>query len=109
MLSLAFVAALGLAEVPPSRLAVIRPAPAIALIDAEEKPFALDKLRGKAVLVAFFFTTCNGACPATTHRLSKIQEELGKHPALKNQVHLLSVTLDPERDTAERLRGYMRL
>ncbi len=92
-----------------SRLAVIRSAPDFRLIDAHEKPITLRQFRGKAVLVAFFFTTCNGACPATTHRLAKIQEELAKHPGLSERAQILSVTLDPERDTPEKLRGYARL
>jgi protein SCO1 len=97
------------ADQPASRLAVIRPAPEFQLFDAHEKPITLRQFRGKAVLVAFFFTTCNGTCPATTHRLAKIQEELAKHPGLAEHVQILSITLDPERDTPEKLRGYARL
>src|SRR5438876_515424 len=109
MFSILLTAALGAAEPSDSRLAVIRSASDFQLIDSHEKPITLRQFRGKAVLVAFFFTTCSGACPATTHRLAKIQEELSKHPALKERVHILSITLDPERDTPERLRGYGRL
>ena len=98
-----------LQEAPASRLAVIRPAPDFKLIDANEKPITLHEFRGKAILVGFFFTTCNGTCPATTARLAKVQEELAKHPKLKDRVQIVSVSIDPERDTPEKLRGYMRL
>jgi len=103
------IALLSAADPPQSRLAVIRPASDFKLIDAQEKPITLRQFRGKAVLVAFFFTTCNGTCPATTARLAKIQEAIAKHADSKDCVQILSVTLDPERDTPEKLRGYQRL
>ena len=109
MIAFVLGAALCTSEPPESRLAVIRAAPDFRLIDADAKPITLRQFRGKAVLVAFFFTTCNGACPATTARLAKIQEELAKHAGLKDRVQILSVSIDPERDTPEKLRGYMRL
>jgi len=56
------------------------------------------------------FTTCNGTCPATTHRMSQVQQELKTHGLCKdNRVQLLSITLDPVRDTPEVLTAYMRL
>ncbi len=90
------------------RLPVIRPAPDFTLLDAAEKPITLRQFRGKAVLVAFIFTTCNGSCPATTHRLAKIHEALAKTP-LAGRVQFVSISLDPERDTPAKLRDYMRL
>jgi protein SCO1/2 len=70
----------------------------------------MSDLKGKVVLVSFIFTTCSGSCPATTHRMSLVERELRSRGLLpKSPVRLLSITLDPERDTAEVLRGYMRL
>ncbi|HEV3021629.1 MAG TPA: SCO family protein, partial [Pirellulales bacterium] len=65
--------------------------------------------RGKVVLVSFIFTTCNGTCPATTHRMAKLHQECARRPELKDAVQFLSISLDPARDTPEALRGYMRL
>jgi len=93
----------------PSRLAVIRTAPDFALVDAEGRKTTLRQFRGKVVLVSFIFTTCNGSCPATTHRMAKVQSELARLAELKDRVQLISITLDPERDTPERLRDYMHL
>jgi protein SCO1/2 len=92
-----------------SRLAVIRTAPGFQLTGADEKSVTLSQFRGKVVLVSFVFTTCNGTCPATTARLAKIQEAIVKVPSLKDRVQLISISLDPERDTTEKLRGYMGL
>jgi protein SCO1 len=107
---IALLLALGIApETPPSRLAVIRPAPAFTLLDTAGKQVALQQFRGQAVLVGFVFTTCSGSCPATTHRMAKVQHELAQHADLKGRVQLVSITLDPERDTPEVLRNYMHL
>jgi len=105
---LATVAVLGAA--PGSRLAVIRPAPDFALTDQTGAPVRSADLKGKVLLVSFVFTTCNGTCPATTHRMAQVEQALqGKGLLDRDRVRLLSITLDPVRDTPEVLRGYMRL
>jgi protein SCO1/2 len=93
----------------PSRLAVIENAPDFALTDQAGKPVRSADLRGKVLLVGFVFTTCSGTCPATTHRMGLVQRELQAKGLLKGEVRLVSITLDPKRDTEEVLRGYMRL
>jgi protein SCO1/2 len=94
---------------PESRLADIRAAPSFALTTQDGKTLASADLKGKVLLVSFVFTTCNGSCPATTHRMGQVQEALKKKGLGKGRVHLLSITLDPKRDTAEVLRDYMKL
>lgn len=91
-----------------SRLAVIRTPADFALTTQEGKDFCLSSLHGKVVLVSFVFTTCNGTCPATTHRMVLAEEALAKAGVL-DKVHLLSITLDPARDKPAALRDYMRL
>jgi protein SCO1 len=94
----------------PSRLAVIRPAPDFNLTTQDEKPLRLSDLRGQVLLVGFIFTTCNGSCPATTHRMGQVQQALAAKGLTKGgRVRLLSITLDPTRDTPEVLRNYLRL
>jgi protein SCO1/2 len=93
-----------------SRLALIKKAPEFTLTTQDGGTLRLADLKDKVLLVSFIFTTCNGTCPATTHRMAQVQQELktrgfSKHDA----VHLLSITLDPARDTPEILRGYLRL
>jgi len=93
-----------------SRLAVIRAAPDFALRTQEGQTLSRDDLRGKILLVSFIFTTCNGTCPATTHRMSQVQEELKKRGLEKGgAIQLVSISLDPARDTPAVLKGYMRL
>jgi protein SCO1/2 len=110
MLALALMSLACSGEPAPSRLAVIRKAPPFALTDQAGKPVNSADLKGKVLLVSFVFTTCSGSCPATTHRMGLVQRELKAHGLLKGDyVRLLSITLDPQRDSAEVLRGYMRL
>jgi protein SCO1/2 len=93
-----------------SRLAVIQPAPDFTLITQSGDKLSSVDLKGKILLVGFIFTTCNGTCPATTHRMSQIQDEFKTRGFFKNdRVRLLSISLDPTRDTPEVLRGYMKL
>ena len=92
-----------------SRLAVIRPMPDFTLTTQADAPLRTADLRGKVVLVSFVFTTCGGSCPATTHRMNQVAQALVDHGLLKDdRVRLLSITLDPARDTSEALRKYMK-
>jgi protein SCO1/2 len=89
---------------------VIRAAPDFILTTQDERPFRWAHLRGKAVLVSFVFTTCNGTCPATTHRMSAVAGKLREQGLFKDDaVRLVSITLDPARDTPAALRRYMQL
>ncbi len=93
-----------------SRLAVIRSMPEFALTDQDNRTVRSSDLRGKVALVSFIFTTCNGTCPATTHRMSLVHQTLKSRGLLKDgRVRLVSITLDPARDTPEVLGRYMQL
>lgn len=108
-LNLALLSAfLAPAAVDDSRLAAIRTPADFTLTTQDEKPFRLSSLRGKIVVVGFVFTTCNGTCPATTHRMVLTAHALAK-AGLGDKVHLLSISLDPIRDKPAVLRDYMRL
>jgi protein SCO1/2 len=110
MTAFALLSALLLAGPASGRLAVIRQAPDFTLTTQADKPLSRADLKGKVLLVGFIFTTCNGSCPATTHRIGQVQQALKDRGLVKDgRVHLLSITLDPTRDTPEVLRNYMRL
>jgi len=80
------------------------PAPDFALVDQDARPVSLTALRGKVVLLDFVFTSCPGPCPILTGILRDVRE--GLSPADRARVQLVSITLDPERDTPEVLREY---
>jgi len=58
---------------------------------------------GRPVVLSFIFTSCTTVCPITSATLAQLQRKLG--PA-RNQVHLVSISIDPEFDTPARLREY---
>lgn len=92
------------------RLPVGKAVADFTLTDQAGQPYALRAARGKVMLVSFIFTTCNGTCPATTHRMAVVQRELQQRGLWQGgKVQFLSITLDPARDTPEALRRYLQL
>jgi protein SCO1/2 len=77
---------------------------AFALQDTQGKAFDYQRLAGKPVAVFFGFTRCPDVCPMTLQRLARMREKIG---ASFDEIEVIFVTLDPERDTAELLRDYM--
>ncbi len=60
---------------------------------------------GRPVVLNFIYTTCTTICPLSSQEFSLLQEQLGKD---REQVHLVSISIDPEQDTPARLREYAR-
>src|SRR5262249_15396837 len=59
---------------------------------------------GKIVVVSFIYTNCPDICPLTTARLAQVEEKLGD--IVGRDIFLVSLTVDPERDTPERLKSF---
>lgn len=78
----------------------------VELVSHHGKPlrFYTDLLQGKAVVINTFFATCTGSCPVIMSSMAKIQEALGSR--LGKEVSLVSLTVDPVRDTPPRLKAY---
>lgn len=68
------------------------------------KPMSLSDFRGKYVVLFFGYTYCPDVCPTT---LSDIQQMLKQLGAKREDVQVLMVTVDPERDTAQQLATYL--
>jgi protein SCO1/2 len=79
-------------------------APEIQLGDQDGKPFSLSDQRGQVVLLAFGYTNCPDVCPTTLAQFKQVKAGLGDDAAL---VRFLFITVDPERDTPERLKLYL--
>ena len=60
---------------------------------------------GRAVVLNFIFTTCSSLCPLSSQTFAQFQRKLG--PESRN-VHLVSISTDPEQDTPARLREYAK-
>lgn len=72
------------------------------LVNQDKNKIALDVQSGKIVVADFFFTHCTSICPKMTANLKKIQNEFKNDP----DVRIYSFTVDPERDSAARLKEY---
>ena len=59
----------------------------------------------KVVMVDFIFTTCTTICPVLSAGFSNFQKRIG--PESKD-VHLVSISIDPENDTPKRIREYLK-
>lgn len=81
-----------------------RQAPDFTLLDQEGSKVSLNQFRGKIVLIAWGYTNCPDVCPVTLSKLDKVMEGLGENA---DGVQVLFITVDPERDTLERLKSYV--
>jgi protein SCO1 len=91
------------------KLLIIRRAPALALRDTRSRPVRLDDFRGRVVLLSFIYTTCTTACPLLTERMARLRDRLQLVGDWGRRVNFLSVTVDPTRDSAQRLQEYAEL
>ena len=95
-----------------SRLKSSRPAPAAApyygaapsfrLTDQEGRPFDSGVLHGRVWIADFIFTSCAGSCPAMSAKTAGLQRRLPP------EVLLVSISVDPKRDTPQVLTEYAR-
>ncbi len=74
-----------------------------ALRDQFGKQVRLSDLRGRVVVLTFLYTSCPDVCPLVTAKLRTVAELLASQAS---GVVFLAVTVDPERDTVERLYTY---
>jgi len=58
---------------------------------------------GRPVVLDFVYTTCTSVCPLSSQTFSALQEALGSE---RERVHLVSISIDPEQDTPQRLSEY---
>lgn len=72
--------------------------------DNHKLHFYRDLVQGKTVAINFIFTTCTTICPPLTANFARIQKTLLQQG--KKDLHLISVSVDPENDTPERLKNY---
>jgi protein SCO1/2 len=81
------------------------PAADFTLTAAEGRQVSLRDFRGKIVLLYFGYTFCPDVCPATLAEVRIALEALGTEA---DDVQLIMVSVDPERDTPERLAQYVQ-
>lgn len=75
-----------------------------ALPGANGTTVSSDQLKGKTVLLFFGYASCPDVCPTTMAQLTAVLERLGDDA---RDVRILFVSVDPHRDTPERLQAYV--
>lgn len=84
-----------------------RPLPPLAFIDQNGQPFSPEQLRGHWSILFFGFTSCPDVCPTTLALLAQVEQKLADMPT-EQRPHIVLVSVDPKRDTPERLAQYVK-
>ena len=79
-------------------------APPFVLTNVDGEHFQLDDLAGQIVIMFFGYTGCPDVCPVTLSEFLQIRSKLGSQA---EKVSFVFVTVDPERDTSERMKKYL--
>jgi cytochrome oxidase Cu insertion factor (SCO1/SenC/PrrC family) len=79
--------------------------PDFSLTDRSGNTVRLGDLLGKVWIADFVFTHCAGPCPVMSHQMAELQKRIGD----ARDIRLVTITVDPDRDTPEVLRDYANL
>lgn len=74
--------------------------------DGQALRFYDDLIKDKIVVVMFIYTSCTDICPLTTARMTQIEDKLGA--VVGRDIFIVSMTVDPENDTPEKLKAYSK-
>lgn len=82
-----------------------RATPHFRLEDPDGRKVGLEDFRGKVVVLHFIYTTCPDVCPLHAERIAEVQKMINGTP-MRDLVQFVTITTDPENDTAEVMREY---
>jgi protein SCO1/2 len=74
--------------------------------DGETMRLYSDLLKGRVVVIDFFFATCQGSCLPMNRNLQKVQDALGDR--VGKDVYFISISVDPAVDTPASLKEYAK-
>lgn len=80
-----------------------RAAPDFALRASDGSEFRLSQHRGKVIALTFGYTLCPDVCPTILAELAQMRARIGE---AARRVQVVYVSVDPERDSLDRLRAY---
>lgn len=83
--------------------------PDIPVVDHRGNRFRLfsDLIKDKAVIISFFYTDCKDACPLTNSKLVQMRKQLKN--SFGRSIQILSLSVDADSDTPEKVARYARL
>ena len=82
--------------------------PDFTLVDQEGDTLRAADLGGSVWAVNVFFSNCHGVCPRVNARMARVAETLRERGLLGDEMRLVSISVDPARDTPPVLREYAR-
>lgn len=77
-----------------------------ALVDHTGKAVTNENFAGQYKLIYFGFTYCPAICPTELQKITLVMNELGEQA---ENIQPIFITVDPERDTVEVMKGYVEL
>ena len=75
----------------------------IHFINQMGRPVSLYDLKGKVVVIDFFFSRCPSICPRLAQRMKRLQDSFVKNDSI---VQFISISIDPEHDSVPQLRKF---
>lgn len=80
----------------------------VSLLDQDGMPVRLEKdlVGDRLVVMGFIYTRCTTVCPVVSSIMGKVQQQLGGR--VGDDVQLVSISVDPQRDDAKRLQAYAK-
>jgi protein SCO1/2 len=79
-----------------------------SLVDHAGEAFTPENLRGRWSLIFFGFTNCPDVCPGALYDLNLVSENLAGYGENEALPQVVLVSVDPERDSPEKLKQYVR-
>lgn len=79
----------------------------IKLVSHEDKPITVESFQGQWTFIYVGYTFCPDACPMTMNVLNQLSGAL-ENQKVKEPVNMMLVSVDPERDTTEKLNNYVK-
>ncbi|MEJ2361893.1 MAG: SCO family protein [Gammaproteobacteria bacterium] len=84
-----------------------KPLKGFALIDYDHQPFTPDRLKGRWTFMFFGYTNCPDVCPTTLLKMKSVWNKLPAAARARPAPQMVFVSVDPKRDTPERLKKYV--
>ena len=84
-----------------------KPLTAFALTDHKNRVFDLASLKGKWSFLFFGYTHCPDICPTTLAILARARDNIAKSAAGAEDIQIVFISVDPNRDTASKLKQYV--
>jgi len=84
-----------------------KPLTAFVLTDHQNRVFDLASLKGKWSFLFFGYTHCPDICPTTLAILARARDNIAKSAAGAENIQIVFISVDPNRDTASKLKQYV--